>query len=183
MSRVFQLSLFVISFAKTHLLLKSLDVCHWLCDEPKWVQTGCPGKGRVLKQTSAKARGNGGLCCGLAEAFSQDSTGGSVLAVGSSRCLLWVSLSVAVKAGIQEHLSSSLERHKQCRHCWEAEELLLGPCAGTEPLPGSPGGGTGSPTCPVTPSCPQPLLWSQGEMGHCQPWEWFVVQGPELVSS
>lgn len=41
-----------------------------------------------------------------------------------------------VKAWIQECLLSSLEMHKQCRHCWEAEELLLGPRAGTEP--GSP---------------------------------------------
>lgn len=42
---------------------------------------GCPGKGRVLKQTSAKSRGNGALCCGLAEAFSQGNTGRYVLAV------------------------------------------------------------------------------------------------------
>lgn len=55
----------------------------------------CPGKGRLLEQTSAKAHGNGGVFCGLAEAFSQDSTGGSVLAVqglGASCgfcCQLW----------------------------------------------------------------------------------------------
>lgn len=35
LSRV--LTLFVTSFAKTRLLLKSLGVCHWLCDEPKWI--------------------------------------------------------------------------------------------------------------------------------------------------
>lgn len=28
-----ELTLFAISFAKTHLLLESLDVCHWLCNK------------------------------------------------------------------------------------------------------------------------------------------------------
>jgi len=33
-----ELTPFVISFAKTHLLLKSLDTCHWLCDKAKWIR-------------------------------------------------------------------------------------------------------------------------------------------------
>ena len=132
------------------------------------LKRGCPGKGRVLKQTSAEACGNCGLCCGLDEAISQDNTGKYVLGVRGlgAFCGFCCLPSVVVRGGILEHLLSLLETHKQYGYCSEAEELLGG-ASRRDRACLTPQGGMASsasersPTCPVKRRLaysPQPLL-------------------------
>lgn len=119
-------------------------------------ELGYPGKGKVFKQTAAKACGNCGLYCGLDEAFSQSNTGKNVLSAHGLGvfCRVCYLPSLVVRGGILEHLLSLLEHTNSMGSAWRQRSCLLGPGAGME-LPGSPGGGNSSSTCPVKqrPSC------------------------------